>query len=92
MVISTQRGESDEVLVMVQDSGVGLDPEGRDKIFDAFYTSKSLGLGLGLAISRSIAEYHGGRLWPTPTDGPCATFQFTIILKPGPWTQVFTIT
>ncbi len=83
VVIST-RGENDEVLVLVQDSGVGLDPEGKDKIFDAFNTSKSGGMGMGLAISRSIAEQHGGRLWAVPNDGPGATFMFTIPLNPAP--------
>jgi signal transduction histidine kinase len=80
IVISTQRGEGSEVLVQVQDSGVGLDPEAKEKLFDAFYTSKSVGMGMGLAISRSIVEHHGGRLWAAANDGPGATFLFTI-----PW-------
>jgi PAS domain S-box-containing protein len=78
--ISTQRGEGNEVLVAVRDSGVGLDPQGKEKLFDAFYTSKSVGMGMGLAISRSIVEHHGGRLWAASNDGPGATFLFTI-----PW-------
>jgi signal transduction histidine kinase len=78
IVITTQRGERHEVLVEVQDSGVGLDPEGKDKLFDAFYTSKNMGMGMGLAISRSIVEHHGGRLWAISNDGPGATFLFTI--------------
>jgi len=80
IVISTQRGEGSEVLVQVQDSGVGLDPQAKEKVFDAFYTSKSVGMGMGLAISRSIVEHHGGRLWAASNDGPGATFLFTI-----PW-------
>jgi PAS domain S-box-containing protein len=80
IVISTQRGEGNEVLVQVQDSGVGLDPQAKEKVFDAFYTSKSVGMGMGLAISRSIVEHHGGRLWAASNDGPGATFLFTI-----PW-------
>ena len=84
VVISTGRGEGDELLVAVQDSGVGLDPEGRDKIFDAFYTSKSVGMGMGLAISRSIAEHHGGRLWAVSNEGPGATFLFTIPFNSTP--------
>jgi signal transduction histidine kinase len=80
IIISTQRGEGSEVLVQVQDSGVGLDPKAKEKVFDAFYTSKSLGMGMGLAISRSIVEHHGGRLWAASNDGPGATFLFTI-----PW-------
>jgi PAS domain S-box-containing protein len=78
IIISTQRGEGNEVQVAVQDSGVGLDPQGKEKLFDAFYTSKSVGMGMGLAISRSIVEHHGGRLWAISNDGPGATFLFTI--------------
>ena len=63
IVITTGPGEGGEVLVAVRDSGVGLDPEEQDKIFDAFYTTKQTGMGMGLAISRSIVEHHGGRLW-----------------------------
>ena len=82
IVVSTGLGEGDEVLVAVRDSGVGLDPEIKEKIFDAFYTSKSVGMGMGLAISRSIAEHHGGRLWAISNDGPGATFLFTIPRNP----------
>jgi PAS domain S-box-containing protein len=78
IVIRTQPGEGNDVLVAVQDSGVGLSAEGREKIFDAFYTTKSGGMGMGLAISRSIVEHHGGRLWAVSNDGPGATFLFTI--------------
>ena len=77
IVITTGPGEGGEVLVAVRDSGVGLDPEEQDKIFDAFYTTKRTGMGMGLAISRSIVEHHGGRLWAQPNDGPGATFLFT---------------
>jgi signal transduction histidine kinase len=86
IVIRTARGESAEILVAVQDAGVGLDPQGKEKIFDAFYTSKSVGMGMGLAISRSIVEHHGGRLWAVSNDGPGATFLFTIPCAeaPGP--------
>jgi PAS domain S-box-containing protein len=78
IVIRTERGEGAEMRVAVQDAGVGLDPQGKEKIFDAFYTSKSVGMGMGLAISRSIVEHHGGRLWAVSNDGPGATFVFTI--------------
>jgi PAS domain S-box-containing protein len=78
ILISTQRGEENAVQVAVQDSGVGLDPQRKEKLFDAFYTSKSVGMGMGLAISRSIVEHHGGRLWAVSNDGPGATFLFTI--------------
>jgi PAS domain S-box-containing protein len=67
--------------VWVRDSGAGLDPAHRDRIFDAFYTTKPNGMGMGLAISRSIVEAHGGRLWATPNDGPGETFQFTLPVR-----------
>ena len=79
MMIRSSAHESDKVLVAVQDSGVGIDSQNLDKIFDSFYTTKSQGMGMGLAISRSIVENHGGRLWAVPNDGPGATFQFTLL-------------
>ena len=79
MVIRSSAQESDKVLVAVQDSGIGLDAQNLEKIFDTFYTTKSQGMGMGLAISRSIVENHGGRLWAVPNDGPGATFQFTLL-------------
>ena len=78
LCIRARRHESDRVLVTVQDSGIGIDPQNLEKIFDTFYTTKSQGLGMGLAIGRSIVENHGGRLWAIPNDGPGATFQFTL--------------
>jgi signal transduction histidine kinase len=78
LVIRTQRGESGEVRVAVRDSGIGVDPLSTERIFDAFHTTKPDGLGMGLAISRSIVEWHGGRLWAESNDGPGATFQFTL--------------
>jgi PAS domain S-box-containing protein len=62
----------------IHDSGVGLSPCDCDRIFDAFYTTKPNGLGLGLSINRSIIEAHGGRLWVTPNDGPGTTFHFVL--------------
>jgi PAS domain S-box-containing protein len=67
-----------DVVVAVRDSGIGLDPRHRDRIFDTFYTTKPDGMGMGLAISRSIVEAHGGRLWATSNEGPGVTFQFTL--------------
>ena len=61
-------------LISVRDSGIGLKSEGMDRLFEAFYTTKSNGLGMGLAISRSIVEAHGGKLWAEPNEGPGATF------------------
>ena len=78
LVIRTQRGVGDEVRVEVQDSGIGLDPKNAERIFDAFHTTKPDGLGMGLSISRSIVERHGGRLWAVSNDSPGATFRFTL--------------
>ena len=71
------RSEGDQVRVAVQDSGVGIDQK-VERIFDAFHTTKPGGMGMGLSISRSIVESHGGRLWATANDGPGATFIFTL--------------
>jgi signal transduction histidine kinase len=79
LLIRSRQHESDKVVVAVQDSGIGIDPQNLEKIFDAFYTTKSQGMGMGLAISRSIIENHGGKLWSIPNDGPGATFQFTLL-------------
>jgi C4-dicarboxylate-specific signal transduction histidine kinase len=78
LVIRTQRSEGEQVRVAVQDSGIGFDPMMVERIFDAFHTTKPGGLGMGLSISRSIVENHGGRLWAILNDGPGATFQFTL--------------
>jgi len=76
-VTSRREGEA-YVLVSVRDTGVGLRPEYEEKIFNAFFTTKTEGTGMGLAISRSIIESHGGHLWATSNDGPGTTFQFTL--------------
>jgi len=78
LFIRTQNDEADQVRVTVQDSGMGLDPESMEQIFDAFYTTKSGGMGMGLSISRSIVQNHGGRLWAVANDGPGTAFQFTV--------------
>ena len=78
LLICSRQHESDQVLVTVQDSGIGIDRENTENIFNTFYTTKSQGMGMGLAISRSIVENHGGRLWTTANEGPGATFQFTL--------------
>jgi len=79
LIIRTHRGEADEVRVAVRDSGIGLDPLNAERIFDPFHTTKPGGLGMGLSISRSIVESHGGRLWAVAHDGPGTTFQFTLL-------------
>jgi C4-dicarboxylate-specific signal transduction histidine kinase len=66
------------VLVSVRDTGTGLDPQQLEKVFEPFFTTKADGMGMGLAISRSIVEAHEGRLWAARNDGPGATFQFTL--------------
>ena len=78
LVVRTERGKGDQVRVAVRDLGVGFDPLNAERIFHAFHTTKPGGLGMGLAISRSIIEWHGGRLWAESNDGPGATFQFTL--------------
>jgi PAS domain S-box-containing protein len=70
------------VLLCVQDAGTGFKPEAMDRLFEAFYTTKTHGMGMGLAISRSIIEAHGGRLWAEPNKGPGATFSFTLPATP----------
>jgi PAS domain S-box-containing protein len=82
LVIRTERDEGDRVRLTVQDAGVGLDPQGADKLFEAFYSTKSGGMGIGLSVSRSIIESHHGRLWAAPNDGPGATFAFSIPRAP----------
>ncbi len=62
----------------VQDSGVGFEPNAAEKLFEAFYTTKTGGMGIGLSVSRSIIVSHRGRLWATANDGPGATFSFSI--------------
>jgi signal transduction histidine kinase len=79
LVIRTQCGEGGAVRISVQDSGIGFDPIRAERIFDAIHTTKPDGLGMGLTISRSIVESHGGRLWAEANDGPGATFQFTFL-------------
>ena len=69
-------------LLSVQDSGTGLKPEAMDQLFEAFYSTKPQGMGMGLAISRSIIEAHGGRLWAEPNQGPGATFLFSLPAAP----------
>jgi signal transduction histidine kinase len=76
--ISTGGDASNGVLVQVRDSGPGLDKESFDRLFDAFYTTKPGGMGMGLSICRSIIEAHGGRVWATANEPQGANFQFTV--------------
>src|SRR5713226_4084074 len=81
--VRTERGTDDQVRLTVQDAGVGLDPQAMDRLFQAFYTTKNDGMGIGLSVSRSIIERHHGRLWAEPNDGPGATFSFSIPQRQG---------
>jgi len=83
LLISTAPTESNFVLVRVADSGPGLDPQMLDQVFDPYYTTKSEGLGMGLAISRSIIDAHNGRLWASANELRGAVFQFTLPADPG---------
>jgi PAS domain S-box-containing protein len=82
LLIRTERENADRVRLTVRDAGVGLDRPSMDKAFDAFYTTKSGGMGIGLSVSRSIIEKHEGHLWAAQNDGPGATFSFAIPLTP----------
>jgi signal transduction histidine kinase len=86
LTVKSQLQDS-QLLLSVSDTGVGLPTEKTEQIFSAFFTTKSQGSGMGLAISRSILESHGGRLWATANDGRGATFHFTLpteVAKPRP--------
>ena len=77
-VVRTHRDRDERAVLSVCDAGPGIDPESVEKMFDAFYTTKSHGMGVGLSISRSIIESHEGRLWASANEGPGATFFFSI--------------
>jgi PAS domain S-box-containing protein len=80
--IATRKIDQAQMQVTVEDSGTGLDPNIMPRIFEPFYTTKSGGMGMGLSISRSIIENHGGRLWATPNEGPGTSFHFTLPRDP----------
>ena len=79
LAISAEQENLDHLRVSVRDTGIGLLAEGPERIFEAFYTTKPQGMGIGLSISRTIIDAHAGRLWATDnSDGPGATFYFTL--------------
>ena len=78
LLIRTRREGVDRVRLSVQDAGIGISPQDIERLFEAFYTTKSEGMGIGLSLSRSIIERHHGRLWAEANDGPGATFSFSI--------------
>ena len=81
LLIRTEPEGDDRVCLSVGDVGIGFEPQAADKLFEAFYTTKSDGMGIGLSVSRSIIERHQGRLWATPNSGPGVTFSFSIPCK-----------
>jgi signal transduction histidine kinase len=81
LAIKSQRGENEQVVVSVSDTGMGLPHQQADQIFDAFFTTKPHGTGMGLRISRSIVESHGGRLWATDNSPRGASFHLTLPTK-----------
>jgi two-component system sensor kinase FixL len=76
--LSSQSHGPDEIVIAIRDSGMGIDPGNIDQLFKPFFTTKAAGMGMGLSISRSAIESHGGRLWATPNEGPGTTFQFSL--------------
>jgi C4-dicarboxylate-specific signal transduction histidine kinase len=80
LVVRSSRHD-DEVLVAVRDTGVGIDPDNMDRLFSAFFTTRTNGMGMGLSIGRSIVESYGGRIWASNNDGPGTTFQFALPLR-----------
>ena len=82
MLIRSHEDETHRVLVTVTDSGVGISAENADRLFNAFFTTKPSGLGMGLSICRSIIEAHSGKLWASRNVSAGATFQFTLPAHP----------
>jgi len=78
LLIRSREHGSDQMLVAVEDSGIGIEPENVDRLFNAFFTTKPEGMGIGLSICRSIIEQHDGRIWATRNSGTGSTFQFTL--------------
>lgn len=88
LLVRTERDDGDGVRLTVQDNGVGFARQDAEKLFEAFYTTKSDGMGIGLSVSRSIIESHHGRLWAAPNDGPGAAFSFALPRGPDCTTGV----
>ena len=78
LLITSAKDGAIGVLVTIRDSGVGLDKKSLHRLFEAFFTTKARGMGMGLAVSQTILQAHGGRLWATPNASQGATFQFTL--------------
>ena len=78
LVVKAEKEQDGSARLTVTDAGVGLHPQTAERLFDAFYTSKTDGMGIGLSVSRSIIESHSGKIWAETNDGPGATFSFSI--------------
>jgi signal transduction histidine kinase len=78
LLIQTEKDSGENIRLIVQDTGVGFAPETAGRLFESFYSTKNEGMGIGLAISRSIIEAHHGQIWATLNHGPGATFAFSI--------------
>ena len=89
LIVASESIEDGQLLISVSDLGIGLPAEEHERIFEAFFTTKAQGTGMGLSISRRIIESHGGRLWASTNIGRGATFQFTLpvnVRAPSPST------
>ena len=78
LIVKSEIGASGDVLITVEDSGTGIDPNHVDRVFEAFFTTKAQGMGMGLSICRAIIEAHEGRLWVSPNVPHGTVFQFTL--------------
>jgi signal transduction histidine kinase len=84
LAIRSRRTNAGEIEISISDTGLGLPAQGADRIFDTFFTTKPHGTGMGLPISRSIVEAHGGRLWAEPNAPNGTTFQFALPIADEP--------
>jgi signal transduction histidine kinase len=84
LIVRAQNDDAGQVRVTVQDSGIGLDPQSLERIFEASYTTKQGGMGMGFSIGRSIIENHGGKLWAVANDGPGMSVQFAVPFSERP--------
>jgi signal transduction histidine kinase len=81
LIVNSQRADNQQIMVTISDTGVGLPPQHADKIFNAFFTTKPNGTGMGLRISRSIIESHGGHLWAENNSPQGASFHLTLPIQ-----------
>jgi signal transduction histidine kinase len=82
IVVTTLNDNNGNIKLTVEDTGIGIDPASRRRLFDAFYTTKERGMGIGLSVSRSIIEHHQGSIWAEANEGFGARFSFTLPINP----------